>query len=179
MLRWLNGVHRSCLSVFYTIPLAVSLHSLSSALLEQRRPGRTHTHTHTDPLNPGAKKRGRDRGLSLLLWSKHSSILCVPLSFPSITPCLLNHSPPISAGFIRGYYLAPRRSVKHTLTRTQIPICTYIVHFSSFFFFPLPRDQLDGSGNVKRLYETRADLDPHVRRHHPMRRAHFHVRIWS
>lgn len=131
-------------------------------------PGHVHTHTHT---SPGAQKRGRDRGLSLLLWSKHSSILSAPLSFPSITPCLLNHSPPISVGFIHGYYLVPRLSMKHTQTHTQISICTYIVHFSPFF----PQDQLDGSKNVKRLYETRVALDTHAIRHCQVRHTHVHA----
>ncbi len=143
MLQWLNGVHRRCLSVFYTIPLAVSLHSHPSALLEQRCPGKTHTHTHTHThtyIEPRAKKRGRARGLSLLLWSKHSSILSVALSLPSITPSLLNHSPPISAGFIHKYYLAPRLSVKHTEVHTHTQTHTnlnfrQICAYSTFLLF--------------------------------------------
>lgn len=56
--------------------------------------------------------------------------------------------------------------------RAQIPICTYIVHFLLPPLPPrppppsFPRDQLDGSMNVRRSHQTRADLDPHARPRH-------------
>lgn len=116
-----------------------------------------HTHAHTLIQSLGQRKGARERGLSLLLWSKHSSILSVPLP-PSITLPLLNHSPPISAEFIHEYYLTPRPA--HTGLHTQISISSKFMYIGAFFSSLW--DQLDRSRNEKMCYETRADLDTYA-----------------
>lgn len=125
----------------------------------------------------GKEKGQRERSLFIALIKTFIHPLCPSLP-PSITLSLLNHSPPISAGFIHGYYLAPRLNMKHAppshfslnlrkKKKKKKETCAYPTSVTFLFLL----DQLDGSRSVKRLYERELTLT-HATRHSQMKRTH-------